>query len=103
MIDLVLRQLGEAVHKRTNRLHVFIFPNLMVLVWGRLIFKIADLVVYGPPGGRGGGILNAKVVRSWFYFPPIITQALVVQGDNQGSVAVKDGVFPDTGESKRCR
>ena len=50
MSDLVLRQLWEAVHKHTNSLHVFICPRLMMPVWGRLMLKMVDLVVYVPPG-----------------------------------------------------
>ena len=50
--DLLLSQLGEAVHKRANRLHVFICTKLMMPVWGRLLFKMADLVVYGPPEAK---------------------------------------------------
>ena len=38
------------MYKWTNRLHVFICPKLMITVWGRLLFKMADLVVYGPLG-----------------------------------------------------
>ena len=48
-------------------------------------------------------ILNERVVCSWFYFPPHTTQALVAQGDTQGSGTGKDGVFPDTGDSRGCR
>ena len=47
--SLVLRQLGEAMHKRPNILHV-IYPKLMMLLWGWLLFKMSDLVVYGPQG-----------------------------------------------------
>ena len=54
MADLVLMQLGEAVHKRPNILYVYICPNMMVQVWGRLLFKVTDLVVYGPPGAHYG-------------------------------------------------
>ena len=50
MSDLVLRQLWEAVHKRTNSLHVFICPKFMIPMYGRLLFKMDDLVVYVPPG-----------------------------------------------------
>ena len=52
--DFVLRQLGEAVHKRSNILHVLIFSKLMMPVCGRILFKKADLVVYGPSGGIFG-------------------------------------------------
>ena len=48
-------------------------------------------------------ILNARVVCSWFYFPPHPTQALAAQGDTQGSETGKDGVFPATGEFRGCR
>ena len=48
--DLVSRQLEEDVHKRPNSLHVFICHKLMMMVWGRLLFKMVDFVVYGPPG-----------------------------------------------------
>ena len=46
----MFRKLGEAVQKCPNIFHDFIFPKLMVPVWGRLLFKMADLVVYVPPG-----------------------------------------------------
>ena len=48
--DLVLRKLGEAVQKYTNSLDVFILTKLMMPVRGKMMFKMADLVVYGPPG-----------------------------------------------------
>ena len=47
---LVLRKIGEAGHKQPNRLYVFISHKLMMKVWGRLLIKMADLVVYVPPG-----------------------------------------------------
>ena len=50
VVDLVSSQLGEAVKKCPNSLHVFIFPKLMIPVWGRRLFKMDDLVVYGLPG-----------------------------------------------------
>ena len=49
---LVLRQLGESVQKRPNSLYVFICPKLTMLVWGGLMFNMADLVLYVPPGGK---------------------------------------------------
>ena len=52
--DLVLTQLGGAVHKRPNNFPVFICTKLMMPVWKRLLFKMADLVVYGLPGGDFG-------------------------------------------------
>ena len=51
MVDLVLGGLGEDVQKRPNSLHGLICPKLMMPVWVRLVLKMADLVVYGPPGG----------------------------------------------------
>ena len=48
MAALVLRQLGEAVHKHTNSFHVLICPKLMMPVWGRLLFNMADWVTNGP-------------------------------------------------------
>ena len=54
VVHLVLRQLEEAVHKRTNGLHFFICPKLIIAVWVRILFKMADLVVYSPKGGRLG-------------------------------------------------
>ena len=59
MADLVLRQLGEAVHKLPNILHVFIFPKLMIPVRERLLFNMADLVVYVPLGEKSLAPLNA--------------------------------------------
>ena len=56
--DLVLRQLWEAVSKLPNSLHVFILPKLIMPVWEIMMFKIDELVLYGPPGG-GGSILDA--------------------------------------------
>ena len=53
--DLVLRQLGEAVHKSPNVLNVFICPKLMMPVWGGFLLEMYDLVVYSPLGGGGGG------------------------------------------------
>ena len=41
VLDLVLRQLGEAVNKRPNSLRVFISLKLMMTVWGSLLFKIS--------------------------------------------------------------
>ena len=97
VVDLVLIQLGEAVQKRPNSLHVFICTKLMIPLWGRLMFKMADLVVYGPPGGGGGvAILNARAVCSWFYFPPHTTHALAAQGGTQGFGTWKDGVIRAT-------
>ena len=54
VVDLVLRLLGYSVHKRPNSLHVFICLKLMIPVWVRLLFKMANLAVYGPPEGGGG-------------------------------------------------
>ena len=48
--DLVLRQLGEAVHKQLNSLRVFISPKLMMTVWVRLLFNISQFLVHKPPG-----------------------------------------------------
>ena len=103
MAYLVLRKLGDAVHKHLNSSHIFICPKLMMPVWVRLLFNTVDLVVYGPPGGGGLSILNALVVCSWFYFFPHPTQALVTQEDTQGYGTVQYGVFTDTGESRGCR
>ena len=52
VVDLVLRQLGESVHKFPNILNVFIFTKLMIPVLGIMLFKRADLAVYGPPGAK---------------------------------------------------
>ena len=52
MVDLVLSKLGEDVHKQPNSLHVFICPKLMILMWERLMFKMDDLVLYGPSGAK---------------------------------------------------
>ena len=46
----MLRQLWEAVQKRTSSLHVFICNKLMMPVWGRLLFNMASFMVYGPLG-----------------------------------------------------
>ena len=48
---LLLRESGDYVHKQPNILHVFICTKTMMMVWVGLLFKVADLVVYGPPGG----------------------------------------------------
>ena len=48
---LVSRKLGEAIHKQPNSLIVFIYPKLIIWVFGRMMFKMADLVLYGPTGG----------------------------------------------------
>ena len=50
--DLVLRKLEEAVHKWPNKFDVFIIPKLMMMVWGRLILNMYDLVVYIPQGAK---------------------------------------------------
>ena len=42
VVVLVLRQLGRAVQKQPNRLHVFIFTKLVMPVWGRLMFNMND-------------------------------------------------------------
>ena len=52
MADLLLRQLGEAMYKQPNILHVLIFLKLIMPVWGRLLFNIAGLVVYGAPAAN---------------------------------------------------
>ena len=46
----MLRQLGKTVHNPPNILCVFICPKLMIPVWERRLFNMADLVVYVPPG-----------------------------------------------------
>ena len=55
----MLRKLGEAEHKRPNGLHVFIFPKLMIPVRERLLFNMADLVVYVPLEEKSLAPLNA--------------------------------------------
>ena len=40
------------MHKRPNSLNSFICPKLMMPVWGSILFKMAELVVYGPPGAK---------------------------------------------------
>ena len=50
--DLVLRQLGEDVHKRPMRFHVLVCPKLIIPVWGRLLFNVADFLVYVPLGSK---------------------------------------------------
>ena len=55
--DLLLSKLGEAVHKLLNILNSFIFPKSIIPMRGSLLFKMADLVVYSPPGvGKRGGL-----------------------------------------------
>ena len=76
MAELVLSKLGEAVHKQPNSLHVFICTKLMIPVWVSLLLKMTDLVIYGPLGRGDLAILNARVVCSYFYFPPHPTQVL---------------------------
>ena len=98
----MLRQLGEAVQKYTNSLHVFILTKLMMPVRGKMMFKMADLVVYGPLGGKVWPSSTQRVVSYWFHFPPHPTHALAAHGDTQGSGTGKDGVFPATGESRGC-
>ena len=50
--NLVLIQLREAVQKWPDALHLFIWPNLMLPIWGILIYKVVELVVYVPPGSK---------------------------------------------------
>ena len=51
---ILLRQLGEAVQKCPDSLHIFICTKMMLLLWGKLLYKVKYLVLYTPPGGRGG-------------------------------------------------
>ena len=75
----------------------------MMPVWGRVLLKMSNLVVYGPPGVKfwPPSMHNSFVLG--FYFPPNHTQALAYQGDTQGSGTGKDGVFPDMGDPRGCR
>ena len=45
----MLRQLEETVHKQPIRFHSFICLKLMIPVQGRLLSKMANLLVYVPP------------------------------------------------------
>ena len=103
MAELALRQLWEAVQKWPNSLHVFICLKLMVTVWGRLLFKMSDLVVYSPPGGNFWLLSMHESFVLSFTPPPHPTQVLEDQGDIQSSRTGKEGVFPDTGEYRICR
>ena len=67
----------------------------MMPVWERLLFNMADLVVYGPRV-EILAIVNAKVVCSWFHFTPHTAQALAIQGGTQCYGTWKDGVFTAT-------
>ena len=98
--DLVLRQLGEAVHKRTNSLHVFICLKLTMLVWVRLLLKMADLVEYGPPGEKFWSSSMHEIFFLGFISPLIPHRTW---RDTQGYGIGKVGIFPATGDSKRCR
>ena len=94
--NLVSGKFGEAIQKWLKRLDVFIYPKIMMPVWGRLLLKMDHFVVYGPPGELFS-ILNTRVAYSWFYFSPYPTQVLAAQGDTQCSGTSKDGVFPAMG------
>ena len=48
--NLVSGKFGEAIQKWLKRLDVFIYPKIMMPVWGRLLLKVDDLVVSSPPG-----------------------------------------------------
>ena len=50
VVNLMLRKLGESMHKHPISLHVFICPKLMMPVRRRLLLNMAKLVVYVPPG-----------------------------------------------------
>ena len=69
--DLVLRKLGEAVHKLTNSLNVFICPKLTMPVWGRPLFNMADFVVYDPPGAKFWPSSMHKLFVLGFIYPLI--------------------------------
>ena len=92
----------EGCARMAHHLACFICPKLMMLVWGRLMLKIDELVVYGPPGGE---FWTSSMEESffWFYFPPHPTQAFSAQGDTQASGTRKGGVFPATVDSRVCR
>ena len=65
----------------------------MVPVWGRLLIKVADLVVYSSLAGEILVILNARVICSWFCFLNNTTHALEYQEGIQGFDIGEDGVF----------
>ena len=94
---LVLRKLEEAVNKWPKILHECICTNLMMPVWGRLLFKLSELVVYIPSGGAARlVIINAKVFCSWVFFTHP-THDLAAQVYNQGFGTVNCGVFTALG------
>ena len=64
----MLRKIGEAVRKWPNGLHVFIFPKIMIPMWGRLLFKVDDLVVYDSPGGKFWSFSMHKLFVLVFFF-----------------------------------
>ena len=70
-------------------------------VWRRLLFKMADLVLYSPPEATfWPSSMHEYFVVGFFSNP---TQALVARGDTQCSRTGKDDVFPATGESRGCK
>ena len=67
--ELVLIDLGGGGgHKFTDILHIFIYPNLILTLWGRLLYKADDLVLYTPQAGE----VWAKINTIFFCnsFPP---------------------------------
>ena len=80
MAELVLRKLGEAVHKQPNSLHLFICPKLMMSVWGNMLFKMAELVAYVPPGDNFSPFSMHKSFFLGFIFPLIPHRTWWIRG-----------------------
>ena len=79
MSDLVLSQLGEAVHKQSDSLHIFICPKMMLTLCDKILYKVTGLVLYAPLGGGGLTSLNDSFVVS-FIFPLIAYRPWIIRG-----------------------
>ena len=87
--------------QRTNILHFFICTELVIPVCRRLVFRMAELVVYGPLGAN----FWTSSMHEYFLFGgfPHTTQSLVYQRYIHGSGYGKDGVCTATGKSRGFR
>ena len=45
VVDIVLIQLGGEFYKFPDNMHIFIFPKLMMTLWGSIMYKVADIVI----------------------------------------------------------
>ena len=71
VVNLMLRKLGESMHKHPISLHVFICPKLTMPVWGRPLFNMAEFVVYDPPGAKFCPSSMHKLFVLGFIYPLI--------------------------------